>query len=548
MYKFIDNEIMADEILIYLRKSRSDDPLLTVDEVLQRHESILNDWTDRNLDKPIPQENRYREVVSGETIEDRPQIKELLKKIESPKIKAVLVVEVQRLSRGDLEDAGRLIKLLRYTNTLVITPQKTYDLRDEYDRDFFERELKRGNEFLEYQKKILERGRLKSVEEGNYIGSRPPYGYDRTTIIDGKKKCPTLKINEDEANIVRMIFDWYVNEDLGRARIAQRLDDMKIKPPKGEYWSPSGLADLLANVHYIGKVKWNWRKTVVVVDDGDIVKTRPKTNIGEFLVYEGKHPAIISDELFKQAQDKQGRNYRARKTTVLQNPFAGLIKCKCGRTMSLRTYKNSDGTHKSPPRIVCDLNSRCQYGSCRLEELQVIVCQTLKECIEDFEVRITGDDKNSAQLHENLIKTLEKQLAELQAQELNLWEKYSKEDMPKHIFETLKEKVLKDIEDTTTALCTARDNMPDAVNYEDTLYTFKQALDTLQDVNAPATEKNKLLKACIEVMEYEREKPQRILADKKREKINGKWVRNNGLKRGGNWTTPPISLDIKLRV
>ena len=87
-----------DELLEYLRKSRSDDPMLSVEEVLQKHEYILNEWVDRNLDAPIPIENIYREVVSGETIEGRPEMRKLLKRIESPKVKAVLVVEVQRLS------------------------------------------------------------------------------------------------------------------------------------------------------------------------------------------------------------------------------------------------------------------------------------------------------------------------------------------------------------------------------------------------------------------------------------------------------------------
>ena len=166
--------IKPEQILVYLRKSRADDPNLTVEEVLARHETILNEWISRNLSGDVPQENRFREVVSGETISDRPEIQKILKIMESPYVKAILTVEVQRLSRGDLEDAGRLIKLLRYTNTLVITPQKTYDLCDEYDRDAFERELKRGNEFLEYQKKIMGRGRLLSVSQGNYIGSVPP--------------------------------------------------------------------------------------------------------------------------------------------------------------------------------------------------------------------------------------------------------------------------------------------------------------------------------------------------------------------------------------
>ena len=119
MFNYYDySQFKADEILVYLRKSRTDDPLLTVEEVLQRHEAILDEWAEKNLGMKIPEENKFREVVSGETIADRPEVQKVLRMIESPKIKAILIVEIQRLSRGDLEDAGRLIKLLRYTNTL----------------------------------------------------------------------------------------------------------------------------------------------------------------------------------------------------------------------------------------------------------------------------------------------------------------------------------------------------------------------------------------------------------------------------------------------
>ena len=111
-----------------------------------------------------------------------------------------------------LEDAGRLIKLIRYTNTLVITPMKTFDLADEYDRDMFERELKRGNEFLEYQKKIMNRGRLLSVSQGNYVGSVPPYGYDKIFIQEGKRSCPTLAINEEQANVEKKLTDIQAKE------------------------------------------------------------------------------------------------------------------------------------------------------------------------------------------------------------------------------------------------------------------------------------------------------------------------------------------------
>ena len=534
--------IKLDEVIAYLRKSRADDPLLTVEEVLKKHETILDEWSERFLGGMVSESNKYREVVSGETIADRPKVKEVLKLIESPKIKAILIVEVQRLSRGDLEDAGYLIKILRYTNTLVITPQKIYDLRDEYDRDMFERELKRGNEFLEYQKKIMNRGRLLSVSQGNFIGSIPPYGYNKTWITEGKRKCPTLSINEEEANVVRMIFDMYVNKDMGRNNICYFLDDMGIKPPKGEHWSPSALKDLLENVHYIGKVKWNWRKTVTIVEDGEIVKTNPKSKVGEYLVYDGKHEPIISEELFNAAREKQGRNHRAKSTTKIRNPLASLVWCQCGRSMTLRTYKYRD----AEPRLLCTDQKHCHTGSCTYEELLNIVVDTLKQCIKDFEIRIKNDQGDAMKLHEKLLKSLEKKMQDLEAKELAQWEAQANPDpslrMPKHIFNQLNKKLLQEMEEVKEAMCNARKSMPDPVDYKEKLARFQDALNALLDPSVDALQKNKLLKACIERIDYKREAPQRLKRDpgvKKGEQFESS---------GGRWTNPPIEIDVKLKV
>ncbi len=543
-----------DEILVYLRKSRTDDPLMTVEEVLAKHETILNEWGERNLSAPIPEEQKYREVVSGETIADRPEIQKLLRLIESPKIKAILTVEVQRLSRGDLEDAGRLIKLLRYTNTLVITPQKIYDLRDEYDRDSFERELKRGNEFLEYQKKIMNRGRLLSVSQGNYIGSVPPFGYDKVFVTEGKRKCPILVINESEAQAVRMIFDMYVNQDMGRVNIAHRLNDLGIKPRKAKLWGQDGIKKILENQHYTGKVIWDFRKTVTVIEEGEVLKTRPVAKMGEYLIYNGKHEAIISEELFNKAREKKGRNHRAKPTTKVRNPFASLLYCQCGRAMSLRTYKKEGKL----PRLMCDDQVHCHTGSCTYEEFETMIINILKQCIEDFEIRIKNDNGDSIKMHEKLLKTLEKKIQDLEAKELSQWEQQSHPDpaqrMPPEIFKRLNEKLLKEKDEVKEAMCNARKSMPERIDYQEKLYKFQEALDALQDPDRPAAEKNRLLKDCIERIDYNREAPELIKNPEKktykngREDGKGRRLKPNPLKSGATWTKPPIELDVKLKV
>lgn len=537
-----------EEVLDYLRKSQSDDPTLTVEEVLEKHETILDEWAEKHLGAKVPEYNKFREVVSGETMKERPGIQQVLRLIESPKYKAVAVVEPQRLTRGDGEEISRLMKVLKYTNTLVITPQRIYDLRDDYDWDAIKRELERGNDYLEYSKKILNRGRLLSVSQGNYIGNCVPYGYDKDWVMDGKRKCPTLKINPEEANVVRMIFDMYVNQDLGRYVICHKLDELGIKPPRGKHWSPLTLLNMLENIHYTGKVRWNWRKTINIVEEGEIKKTRPKTKYGEYLVYDGKHPAIISDELFAAALAKKGRNHKAKSGTKIRNPLAGLVWCHCGRAMTLRTYN----THDAPPRLLCCGQVHCNTGSCTYAEIIERVEQVLEQCIEDFEIRLTNDTGDSAKLHAQLIKSLETKMKDLEAKELAQWEAQAHPDpaqrMPVAIFQQLNEKLLREKEELNQALCKAYESMPEPVDYQEKILRFKDALETLRNPDIDAQTKNTLLKGCIERITYKRDKPERVRSTAKRVTVNGKRIKPDGLPSGANWTSPPIELDVKLMV
>lgn len=532
--------LSPDEVIEYLRKSRADDPLLAVEEVLAKHEAILDEWAENNLGGKVPEKNKYREVVSGETIADRPEIQTILKKIESPKIKAVLVVEVQRLSRGDLEDAGRLIKLLRFTNTLVITPQKIYDLNDEYDRDTFERELKRGNEFLEYTKKIMSRGKLLSVSQGNYIGSVPPYGYEKVWLQEGKRRIPTLAIKEDEANAVRMIFDMFVNQDMGTTNISYKLDELHIPAPKGERWSQASVKDILGNIHYIGKIKWNWRKVIPVVEDSEVIKTRPRE--GDFLIFDGKHEAIVSEEIFNAAQEKRAKNPRNKKSTKIRNPLAGILYCRCGKVMIMKSYK---GANKEYLSLACSDQVRCGSGSCAYHVMQDRVSDILKQKIAEFEIRSKAEDGNSKKLHEEHIKNLEKKLQNINARELSQWEAQSDPDpskrMPHDIFRQLNEKLQKEKAEVQEALYNAYESMPQDVDYEKKIHMFSDALKALNDPNVDAKEKNRLLKACIERIEYHREKPERM---KKAKGVK----KGEQFAVGGKWTDPEIETVITLRV
>lgn len=558
MYYRTPIDFAPEEVIDYLRKSQSDDPNLTVQEVLEKHETDLDEWDDRNfgIGKRVPQQNRFYEVVSGESLKDRSEMQKVLRLIESPRYRAVKVYDLQRLTRGDLEDVGRLMKLFKLTGTLIITtrPERIFDLRDEYDFEAVERDLKSGNSYLQYAKKVMGAGRLQSVARGNFIGSIAPYGFNKITVMDGKKKCPTLEENQEQADVVRMIFDMYVNQDMGCQSICNRLDSLNIKPPKGKHWSPPAMQDMLENIHYIGKVKWNWRKTVTIVEDSEIIKTRPKAKIGEYLIYEGRHDGIISEELFNAAQAKKGRNARVKPDTKVRNPLASILFCKCGRAMSYRTYKKKDGTERGPARLLCDGQQHCKSGSVIYDEMIDRVCSILEQCIEDFEIRLQNDTGDSAKLHAKLIKNLEAKLKALEAKELAQWEAQADPDedkrMPHHIFKQLNEKLLKEKDEIKEALCKAYESKPEPVDYQEKIMMFSDALNALRDPEVDAAEKNKLLKRCIERIEYSREKPQRIESKQVRyydkEQKRTRW--KSPLKTGGNWTSPPIELDVKLKV
>lgn len=515
--------ITLDSMLMYLRKSRTDDPALSVEDVLSKHEQMLDEWAVRTFGATVPAAARYREVVSGETISARPQMQRLLREIESPRYNAVLTVEPQRLSRGDLEDAGYLMKILRYTNTLVITPVFTYDLSDERDRDLFQRELQRGNEFLEYQKRIMNRGRLLAVENGCYIGNTAPYGYDKTCVRIGKRTCYTLKPNPDTAPVVRLIYDLYL-QGMGNLKIADYLEAHGIPSPSGRAsWTPCVITGILTNPHYIGKVRWNRRKTVRAVEDGELVTRRPRAE--DCLIYDGLHDPIVDPEVYARAQAQRGHLPKNPSRRSLANPLAGLLYCRCGRVMIRQPYRNGEA------RINCTGQRVCRTPSALFDAVVDAVASSLRSTIEDFELRIAAGEDRARDTAQQTILLLERRCQELSDTELKQWELYSAGKMPQNIFDRLNAKVLAERAGAEAALAEAKAAPVEETSLTERVTTFRAALDALLNPDVPAREKNRLLHLCIERITYSREGS---ASDRT-------WSRTSA-------RPTPISLDIKYKV
>ena len=259
------------------------------------------------------------------------------------------------------------------------------------------------------------------------------------------------------------------------------------------------------------------------------------------MVFEGKHDGIISEELFYKAREIKGKRHRTKQDLTLKNPFSGIMYCKCGAKMGYNTYKRK-GVEYAPPKLVCNNQVHCKSGSVVFDEIYRDVCNTIKDCIEDFHLRIKNDQDDSFKLHRSLVERLEKKLKELEEKEVKQWEdQYNPEiAMPQEIFKKLNQKLLSEKEEVQKALAKAKGSIPKQVDYREEKKKFEDAIDALVDPDVDAKTKNQFLKNIIDKIEYERSSTVRIT------KHNAGYY---GLdtSKGIQWYTPPYTIKLKLK-
>ncbi len=490
--------LTIDEILIYLRKSRQDDPNETIEEVLSRHEMQLQDYAMRVWGAKIPEENMYREIVSGETIDDRPEIKKVLDRVQEPKIKAVLVMDASRLTRGDLLDMGTMVHALRYTHTLCITPSRSYDLEDKYDRRNFEEDLKRGYDYLETVKELLLRGRRASAMQGYWVPSYAPFGYDR----EEQKNKKYILVANDDAPHVRMIFEWYA-DGVGAYEIAKRLYDMGIEPTrKNKKWAIPTIKKMLRNDAYIGIVRYGETRTIRVYENGKLRKKQVPAPESECIVAKGKHDPIIPLDLWERAQARHGSCDRTNSQNQLSNPLAGLLVCKkCGYMMRRKTQRRERG-----PRYHCVMNPVCTTKSAYSYELLEALQDALLANCADIEEKIVSGAESSREARAAQLAALEGKMEKLREQEDHQYDLLERKEYTPEVFNRRHAKLVKEMDALREAIETARATMPEVIDYEAALIRLHAAIDALDNDDILPLEKNMLLKAIIDRIEYTRER------------------------------------------
>lgn len=329
----------------YLRKSRADMELekLKKFDTLKQHEKFLKD---RANQLGIKIRKIYREVVSGESIQERPEMQEVLKNVETGNIDGILVVEVERLTRGDAKDQGTVTQAFKYSNTKIITLNKIYDPNSDEDEEYFEFGLFMSRREYKTINRRMQRARIANVLDGKYCASEPPFGYKKVRVKYGKGY--TLEPVSEEAEIVKEMYQKRA-DGMGYDIICNWLNTLDFKPKKSDVWTPATIKGMLSNPIYIGKIRWNSNKQKKILINGQIIKKRKKGNNEDLILVEGLHPAIISNELFDIVQRIKPNKASTKHNTELQNPLATLVKCAdCGRSMQRRPYYDNK---KQEPKL-----------------------------------------------------------------------------------------------------------------------------------------------------------------------------------------------------
>ena len=191
-----ENDMLGQTAAVYLRKSRMEEGLET-EEVLRRHRQGLDACARRH---GLDVVDYYPEVVSGESLYGRPEMLRLLEGVEAGRYDAVLCMDLDRLSRGRMRDQGIILDAFKDSGTLIVTPDKVYDLSDEIDDELAEFKTFISRREYKIINKRLRRGLRQSIQDGCYVANAP-YGYKKTTI----DRRPTLEPYEPEARFVRLI-------------------------------------------------------------------------------------------------------------------------------------------------------------------------------------------------------------------------------------------------------------------------------------------------------------------------------------------------------
>ena len=280
---------------------------------------------------------------SGKSIEGRAAFNRMLEDIKFGKdeVSFVLVFKLSRFGRN-AADVLATLQIMQDFGVNLICVEDGIDSSKEAGKLMISvlsavAEIERENIRIQTME-----GRMQKAREGKWNGGFAPYGYK---LVDGK-----LEINEDEAEAIRIIFEQYVNTDIGANGLAKYLENHGIKKiarqnGKNPLFDAALIRRIIKNPVYCGKIDYGRRKTE------KIHGTRNDYHLVEqddYLLVDGLHDAIVSEDVWNVAQEKIERYAKKYEHVNKQknekvHMLSGIIKCPiCGSGM----YGNKSIKHR----------------------------------------------------------------------------------------------------------------------------------------------------------------------------------------------------------
>ncbi|KNY25201.1 recombinase family protein [Pseudobacteroides cellulosolvens] len=253
--------------------------------------------------------------MSGKSIEERAGLNELLDDAEKGCFVYVIVWKISRLSRS-LKDLLLLVDRFENKGISFISYSEKFDTSTPVGR----MTLQILGSIAEFERNtIVENVKLglrQRAKEGKWTGNHV-FGYDN---VDKE-----IVINENEAELVKRIYEMYVEENLGFRKIADTLNTQGYRTKRNGMFGHDYIRRILTNPVYIGRVRHQMK-------DGK-----------EYYEVKGIHEPIISKELFERVKDKINKHTRTRLKVRNIHALAGLLRCcNCGSNM-IGSFSNANG-------------------------------------------------------------------------------------------------------------------------------------------------------------------------------------------------------------
>ena len=346
------------KIAAYCRVSTKSEEQL---ESLQNQKDFFREYSERNGFELI--EVYTDEGISGTSLNKREGFKRLLSDARKGQFDTLVVKDVSRLARNTVD----FLQSIRYLKGIGInTVFLTANMQTLGDSEFILTVFSAlaQEESVNLSKRI-KFGKKMSARKGRV----PPiiFGYDR---IDNY----TLRINESEAETVRLIFDLYTNDRLGCTAISKLLNEKDVKTKLGARWSAKTVRRILTNPIYKGVLINNKSESVDLITK----KRRTVDDINRFTHFK-EDLSIITNNQFEEANiilsKRRCDNYRVIKTTA-SYLFSGIIKCSlCGKSYIKKRSKTS-------VYYKCSTNDK--YGCSACTNNITLSADTLKKSVSEI--------------------------------------------------------------------------------------------------------------------------------------------------------------------